>query len=151
MCLITKSSALCIRHKYDISLVALDGWQHSTHHANTRAVTHTAHSYIDRRLRVGEIETNVVGANKFLQSCKGLLYKAKSSKDPLSQRHEKTPGFILSLIKHTIGTIESIDKVQEDGILVDFTPDFGFTDVGQHKAIQPRDTTWKLVLSVFFI
>jgi hypothetical protein len=79
----------------------------------------------------------------------------RSAANTGARGHQKTPGFIISLARDVIRTIDAEEVPGEKGPPPWDQPPFmqskpGFTDVGLHTGGQPRDTTWGLVKSVFY-
>lgn len=73
------------------------------------------------------------------------ICKAQAAKqqDPNNKRHQTSPSFALAALKAAISEVASgieTEVVVSEG---------GFTDVGQHRGSEPRDSVWPLVREVW--
>jgi hypothetical protein len=132
----------------NIYLLGLDEWKFSVHASyedDGAAVerSHTCHSAHHAVLSVGIIHADEVPL--LLDRLSKLLTAARTRKDDQrsaghnQQGHQKTPSFILALLKEAY-----VDRDHEKT----FHPLGGFTDVGMHTGSSPRPTVWPLLVAL---
>jgi hypothetical protein len=119
-----------------VTMIALDPWVFSCSHRQSQNYVLTSKCSDFSTLPVATINANEV---------KEIFRKFNQLLESASKRHghQKTPGFILSIIR------QACDKSTTDSHSCP-----GFTDVGEHSGQVPRrNTRWSLVRSVthFFL
>lgn len=144
-------SKRCTKVKVDLSLVVLDEWQHQVK-ASAPQPEHTSLCLGCFAWRIGELPVDSMkDVDDFLEYSKAVLTNDRKDKkvkraSAVAAMHNHSPGFILAMMRACIKDY-SEDELSEGS--VDFTSLSGFSDVGKHTGLNPRNTCWALVWSCF--
>jgi Protein of unknown function (DUF3638)/Protein of unknown function (DUF3645) len=144
-----------------IEIVALDEWKQVAHGGLTSSsvpLSDVASCTSSKLMYIGSIQACHIP--KLLRKSEKLIHKAK--RVTLNKRsaaagsglgHQKTPGFLSSVLRTALRHADSDEcsddsDDEEDGGGEEDQSTGGFTDVGQHTSVIPRETAWPLARQI---